>query len=371
MTAPSESARKVSLLITTANLDHGGVEEVILQYVRGIDPARYDVTVGCLAYGRAAREIESLGRAKVVHIGSKSRLLRLLGFWRLARSVHADIVHNHACWYGLIAGLLAGSRRIETIHNVYVWFSPLQKFLYGMYGLLADRIIAVSEHVRTYSVAEIPMLRPERIVVIRNGIDVGKFAVPQETAALRAELGVPAHNVVAGFIGRLTHQKGVRYLIEAAADPALRGLPVSVVIVGEGELREELGRMCERLGVKNVVFTGYRRDIPRLMAMVDLFVLPSLWEGLPVSVLEASAAGRPVVATRVSGTAEVVIDGVTGFLVEPERSGELAGRIAVLASDPGLRAGMGKAARERATEHFSSERMIGETVKLYCEVAAR
>lgn len=362
---------RVSIMVTTANLDHGGVEEVILAYAKTLDRHRYTLTVSCLHVGRVASEIASLPGVSVVHIDTRSRVLRFFRIWKLARTVRPAIVHNHACWYGLIAGLLVGARRVETIHNIYHWFTPPERLLYGIYCLLAHKIIAVSGYVRDYTLHKFPFMRQDRLVVIHNGIDISQFQSRPESDSLRGELNIDRNDIVVGFVGRLTEQKGVEYLLSAAADQSLRSFRLKYIIVGEGELLSTLEKKRVELGLVNVIFTGFRRDIPRLLAMFDIFVLPSLWEGLPVGVLEASAAGCPVIATGVSGTPEIIVDGVSGYLVEPKSISHLVEKISILAADAGLRRRMGEAGKSRIAEHFTAERMVHETEKLYREILQR
>jgi glycosyltransferase involved in cell wall biosynthesis len=140
---------------------------------------------------------------------------------------------------------------------------------------------------------------------------------------------------------------------------------VKVLIVGDGERREQLHRLAAELGLRNVIFAGHQRDVADYLHALDVFVLPSLWEGLPVSVLEAMACSLPVVATRVSGTPEVVEDGITGRLVEPRDAAGLLSAITALVADAGLRRRMGDAGRKRVEREFSAESMLASTEEVY------
>ncbi len=354
---------KINLLITTNNLDHGGVEEVVLTYARFLDKNVFNVTIACLRAGTVSAEIAKIPGVRFVHIATQSRFLRFFRFSLLAREVKADIVHNHACWYGHLAGALCGAKRIETVHNMYFWFTWFERWHYGFYNLLAHRMFAVSEYVRQFTIDHFPLMDPAKLVVVRNGIPLKQFLERETDVEIRRRHGIDAGATVIGFVGRLTLQKGVEYLIDAFAklrssDPDLR-----VIIVGEGDLGEAL--RARAAGIPQIVFAGFQRDIPRYLASFDIFVLPSLWEGLPMSVLEAMAAGKPVIATAVSGTSEVVMEGETGFLIEPKDVAQLADRLSRLVRDAELRHRMGSAGRDRVTEHFSAEGMVRTSEAIY------
>jgi len=359
---------KTNLLIVTYYLDKGGVEEVILTYTRLLPPERYDVTVVCFVSGRTSQDIASNTLARVIKVDTPSRLRRFFRIWRIARQVRPQIVHNHACWYGLIAGFLVRAKCVETIHNTYHWFTRYERIHYGLYCLLADRLIAVSDYVRDFTLEFFPFMKAKKFVVIHNGVDCGKFLEDFHPEDLRKKLGIDPARIVIGFVGRLAEQKGVGYLLQAARLLSGTHSNLQFVIVGEGDLRQQLEAQAAQLGLSNVLFVGYQCDIPRYMQMFDVFVLPSLWEGLPVSALEAMAAARPVVATRVSGTSEVVVDGVTGFLVEPRNAEQLKDRLARLIEDPNLRTLMGTVGRKRVTENFSAHSMVAKTEQLYNEL---
>ncbi len=369
MQAPAGQTSRV--MIVTSQLTTGGLEEVILTYARLLDRSRFSVAVVCLEAGRAFEELQTIPDIMAIHIAARSRIKRFLALWKVARSYRPHIVHNHACWYGLLIGTLVGARRVETIHNLYHWFTRNERFRYGMYLRAANAIIAVSEAVRKFTREFFPFVPDERVRVIHNGIRTERFARPADSGRLRAELGIRENEVVVGFVGRLTEQKGLIYLLEASAMLCREGLPLRLVVVGEGELGDQLKSRAHALGLDDAVFTGYRRDIPDLLALFNVFVLPSLWEGLPVVVGEAMAAACPVIATRVSGTAEIMVDGVTGYLVDPKDPGQLGAKLALLARDASLRSLLGANARARVREHFRADAMVRQSEALYEELMAQ
>ncbi len=225
-----------------------------------------------------------------------------------------------------------------------------------------DRYIAVSGEVEERLCQDLGV-RASKVRVVRNGIRLDRFDQPSDSS-LRAMLTRGNDCPVIFTPARLHTQKGLTYLLEAA-----RLVPDAVfVLAGDGPERDRLQERARGLGVDGRVrFLGHRQDIPQLMASCDVFVLPSLYEGLPLTVLEAMAAGKPVVATAVGGTDEAVVDGVTGLLVPPANPTQLAGAIRRLLADGALAARLAKSGRDRAIQQFSSEAMVNGVTRVYEE----
>jgi glycosyltransferase involved in cell wall biosynthesis len=223
--------------------------------------------------------------------------------------------------------------------------------------------MAVSREVQARYVRDLRV--PERkLTVVPNGIAVSP-TVRAPDPALRAELVKGRPDYVVLTPARLHEQKGHTYLLEAAAQVP----DATFVLAGDGPLRARLEARARELGVaERCVFLGHRSDIPELLAVADLFVLPSLYEGLPVSVLEAMAARRPVVATAIGGTDEAVTHELTGLLVPPSDPGALASAIRRLRSDPALAGRLAAAGRERVEGEFSSLATAGGVMRIYDEL---
>ena len=198
-----------------------------------------------------------------------------------------------------------------------------------------DRVVVSAESVRDFYVRQVHA-DPARVDVIYNAVDWSQLQQTMAPGALRASVGVPAGAPLAGIIARLTEQKAHRYLFDAmAATPALASL--HLLVIGDGDLRDELRARVDRLGLSaRVHFLGARRDLGDLLAAIDLFVMPSFWEGLPLSMVLAMGAGLPVVATRVAGIPEVVQDGVTGLLVPPADAPALGAALTTSGARPGF-----------------------------------
>jgi glycosyltransferase involved in cell wall biosynthesis len=233
-----------------------------------------------------------------------------------------------------------------------------------LYNQKVDGVIAISRKIVELLVQA--GVDPEKIRLIYSGIDLRRF----EPAA--SDCGVQNEEIVVGMAAVLEERKGHRFLLEAARQLKAQGCRIQYYLAGEGSLRKSLEEMSSRLGLKeNVRFLGFVADMPAFLSKVDIFVLPSLFEGLGVSVLEAMAAGKPVIASRVGGLAELVIDAVTGFLVGPGDIEGLAGAILKLEGDRAMIGEMGRKGRERVRENFTMEQMARQNEEYYYDLLGR
>ena len=355
----------INVLIVTHFLDKGGVEEMVLTYGKFFTKKGYKVTVAFIVGGLVVSEITKIPGVTVLCFDAPSRWKRLLLLWRIARSVRPDIVHNHFCWYGLIAGLLVGAKRVETVHNTYNWLGPWLRYVYPIYVKLAQRIVVVSDFVGRFTKGYFPFMNNAKFTTIHNGIDLTRFQLRSGPESLRSELNISPTDIVFGFIGRLEEQKGISYLLQAAHRLSSTVRNIKFVIVGDGNLKHQLIQQAEDLSLGNVLFLGFQRDTPRYYQIFDIYVLPSLFEGLPVSVIEAMATGCPVIATNVGGVGEAVEDDVTGYLIESGNVDALVDRLGYLVAHGDVRRAMGLRGSERARNKFSAEVMIAKTNTLY------
>jgi glycosyltransferase involved in cell wall biosynthesis len=230
-------------------------------------------------------------------------------------------------------------------------------------------VIASAASVKDFYVRQVGA-DPAKVEVIYNAVDWSQLTATMNRDAVRASIGVPADAVTAGIIARLTEQKAHRVLFDAIARHAtLQRL--HLIVVGDGELRESLKQRAEMLGLQSRVhFVGARRDLGNILGAVDLFTMPSLWEGLPLSLVLAMGAGLPVIATRVAGIPEVVEDGVSGLLVPPGDSDELGHALARVVEDPALRTALGERARSVVTPRFGVDQYVGSMTGLYDRLLA-
>jgi glycosyltransferase involved in cell wall biosynthesis len=232
-----------------------------------------------------------------------------------------------------------------------------------------DAVVASAAAVREFYVDQIGADR-SKVEVIYNAVDWSQLETSLSRDEMRASLGIPAAAPVAGIVGRLTEQKAHRVLFEAMARrSSLSNL--HLVVTGDGELRDELRRRVESLGLSpRVHFTGIRRDVGNVLAALDMFVMPSLWEGLPLALVHAMGAGLPVVASAVAGVPEVVQHGQTGMLVQPGDVDGLAAALERLVHDPAERSRLGLAARDYVRPRFGVDGFVGSTTALYDRLLA-
>jgi glycosyltransferase involved in cell wall biosynthesis len=365
LTLPAPPLR-IAFCIT--DLDPGGAERAFVQLVTRLDRRFWEPAVFCLSSGGILTGELKNARVPVVSLGAR-RWSGLAAIWRLARELRRfrpvilQTFLFHANLAGRIAGRVAGVRHIVSGIRVAEKRSRVPLWLDRWTGRLVERNVCVSQAVAEFSISAAG-LTAEKIMVIPNGVDVSKFA-GAVTADL-AGLGIPPGSRVLLSIGRLDPQKGVRDVVAAAALVVPRLSDVHFLLVGEGRERHDLERLILEHGLaERVHLAGWRADIPELLAAGVALVLASHWEGLPNVILEAMAAGLAVVATRVEGTAELVIEGQTGLLVPPQSPRELAAAIEKLLADPAAAKAMGHAGQERAKAEFSWERMVTRYENLY------
>jgi glycosyltransferase involved in cell wall biosynthesis len=238
-------------------------------------------------------------------------------------------------------------------------------------GWATDRVLVGSSQV-WQDVRRYDGVPASRLVLMPYGIPLEGLNPRLSRAEARQRLGLPANGLVIGAVGRLEEQKGHAYLL-AALPELRRAIPdLSVLLVGEGRRQEDLKHQVQELGLEGTVrFLGTRRDLPEIFRALDLFVQPSLWEGLPLALLKAMGAGLPVVATRVSGSREAVMDGVNGCLVEPGDPEALARAILGLQRQPEARQRLGEAARRTVAERYSLKAMLRRLEELYLDLWRR
>ena len=218
----------------------------------------------------------------------------------------------------------------------------------------------------SYKIGGWPEYHEQRVEVIYNGVAPAQRVTDEEAQKCKAELGISGCYPLLGVVGSLYPVKGHRFLLDAMPEILRRWPEARVLVIGRGELEVALKEQVERLAIgANVHFLGMRQDVPRLLSVLDAFVLPSLSEGLSLALLEAMASGKPVVATLVGGNPELIDHGRTGFLVQPEDARDLASNLVKLLSDPGMMQQFGRQGEERVRQHFSMGQMVDRYRDLY------
>lgn len=285
-----------------------------------------------------------------------------------------DIIHTHKYKDTILAAPVAHwsgvSHVVRTVHGLTEPFSGVNAWKMAFYESVERRVhqqyvstlLAVSSEIE----CRLRQTGATDVVCIRNGIELNAMPNRSMRSATRKAFGVTDDVCLIGSVGRLTPVKGFPHLIKAVQILTEQGLCVKLLLIGDGTLNEELRRLAQDLGVaERVVMVGHREDTPELLQAMDMFVLPSLHEGIPMALLEAMAAGLPVIATRVGGIPEVIIDHVSGILVEPGDPSGLALVCRRLMNDAASAERLGQAARARVEERFSSGAMAAEVANVY------
>jgi len=374
------------VLLLNTLMEAGGAQKAMLQLARGLEVRGYDVTVVTM-YDRAdyVRQFEETYGLEITDLQMKPRGAALphrayafaKGIWtliRLMRSRKIQLLQTFSHYsniLGPLAAIIAGvpirvtNQRMSLVHRS-LWLRMADRIIEN--SSLVHCMVSVSKVTRKHRISR-DGFKPEKIVAIPNGVDASLYSSSECTASLaslREELGIGEKELIVTTVARLHPQKGHRYLLDAVPS-ILNEKPRAVfLLAGDGELRAPIKERVEQLEVSSSVkVLGPRSDVPDLLNISDVFVLPSLWEGMPNAVLEAMAAGLPVVATDVDGTSEVVVNGKTGLLVPPRNSRSLQLAILRLLNNAQLRRDMGSAGQKRVAEEYSLDCYVEKYDDLY------
>jgi len=380
--------RKIRVLLIVTGLASGGATKVVLDIANHfnnhpdfeihlltgpIPSGRTDVTH--LAYEKniSTRVVPSL----VNHISPITNLKAVADIRQIIVQGNYDIVHTHTKVAGVVGRLAARTAKARVIvHHVHGWGSPEEmstgmRMLYlGLERLCArftDRIIAVCRRDIQKGLAR-HIGKEDKFVLIYNGIELERFRKVADNQQVRSELGLDADCKLVGMIARLDQQKNPLDFIKAAAIVAKAYAKVQFLFVGDGPLRPECERLINELNLKEKFFLlGYKDNVARIMSILTMTAMSSLWEGLPLAFLESMSAGKPIVANNVDGASEVVVNGETGFLVTPHDPAEMAARILVLLNNETLCQTIARVAQQRSS-YFSMQRMFESLESLYKEM---
>ena len=374
-------AQPISVLYFTNTDARGGAEEHMLTLLRGLDRAQFRLHLVCppeiadMLRPDLPTDVELLPLS--LRKPSQFRFAFRLG--KIMRERRVDILHSHMFCSSLFASPIGWLCRVpvilETPHLSERWRQGWLKsrFVVDRFtGRFVDYYIAVSEANGRY-LSEEKGLPRKKIVVIHNGCDLARFSPSHRPPAdLKASLGFCQDDPVLVIAARLEPQKGHRILLQSLQTVRREFPQVRLVCLGEGCLRNELESQVRDLGLEESVrFLGYQPNVVDWLALADLTVLPSFWEGLPLAAIESLAAGCPVVATAVDGTPEVVINGKTGLTVPPDDPEALAGAMSRLLREPGLGERMGEEGHRWVIGNFSQERQVRQTEELYLSAFER
>lgn len=367
----------INILYVFVNLHIGGAEEHLRTVVNNLDANLFRPVICCIREkGEIGDEIERSG-FKVISLGrfSKSWDFRIVkDLFDIIRKEKIDLIHTHlyhANMYGRVAALMSKIPAVITEHNVYRKYKFKRRAINWILSKKTAKIIAVSEMVRKYVISR-DHLEPSKVQLVHNGIDMKQVVSGLSKSAARKRIGIPTDRFLIGSVARLTEQKGHIYLIKAA-NSIKDDIPgLKILIAGSGPLESQIKHMVsnEKLE-KFFLFLGARRDIPEILRALDVFVMPSLWEGFPMALLEAMSCSLPVVTTPVGGIPEVITNGVNGLIITPQDDISLTNAIFELYNNDGLRRMLGEKAQETVSEKFSALTMVRKLESVYLSSVCR
>jgi len=377
------------LRILQVSKSTGGVGEYVRCLVNGLDKQRFEVTAICLSDSgdRLAAELSQINGVHATSLQMERYKIDLLSdikvWWRLyqlIRDGQFDLIHAHTSKPGYLARMAAALTRSFVLYSPhgFSFHTGVARWKARFYALLeriaanlwTTRIIALcndeKELAKSFHVGS-----DDIFVTLYTGVDLEKFNGIYDNDAVRQSLGVPAKAFLFGTVGRLSKQKAPADFIKAAVLVHAKYPDIHFVWVGNGELQIETEALVRLMGLEDVFhLAGQRHDIPAVLHAMDCFVLASHWEGFSLSVLEAMAAGRPVVMSQVSGAAEAVVNGETGLIFPIGDVQALADAMESVSSDSDKAMSMGKAGRLRAERKFNLTRMMSDIQNLYEEIHA-
>jgi len=378
---------KLRVLHAITMLELGGAQRNTLDTVARLDRDRFEVGLACADRGELLAEARGIPDTTLFLLPHLRREVRPLDDLRAFRELRgairafgADLVHTHSSKAGVLGRAAARAEGVAVVvHSIHGYgFGPHQHPLVRRLFLAAERqaarwttaFVAVSRE-NLQQGLRLGLFTADRVHLIRSGIALAAFRTPQGGEAVRRELGIPPEAPLVVQVSCFKPQKAPERFVELARRVRDRVPAAHFLLVGDGELRPRLERLREAAGLADRLhLPGWRRDVPAVLAAATVATLTSRFEGLPRAVVEALAAGVPVVAMAVDGVVEVVRDGVNGFLVPPGDVAAMAERVVAVLATPGLRSRLAARAGE-GLEEFDRDRMVRQQEALYWELACR
>ena len=366
------SQRRLRVMQIAPTLGLGGLERVIITLCNALDPERIEPSVLCLrGQGELAGELISRGIPvlEIEHTPGEADYLAFRKVARVLREQAIDVIHTHntqAFLDGALGGLLAGTRTIVHTDHARLFPDKLRYMVAEhIMSHFVHRVVGVSEHT-TSNLRRYERIPPRKLTTIPNGVDGDRYDVRVDVRAKRRELGLGSSGPVIGIAARFMEQKGIIYMLQALTTLRRSFPDISLVLAGEGPLEAELRTAARELGVdEHVHFVGMRQDMPELLKVFDMVALPSIWEGLPMILLEAFASGCPVVASDVGGVPAAITHNESGLLIPPREPDRLADAIATVLSDAAVRARLIAGGRKTFEERYSARAMARQYEALY------
>ena len=351
----------------------GGAETIVKKLASSLDAGRFRSVVCLFRAGWLHDAVRDQGiPASIIGIDGALDFRWARTFAALVRRERVDVIHAHeftANAYGSLMGRILSVPVVATVHGKNYFADQLKRRMAYRYVSRVSRMVAVSDDLKQFIVRRVGVA-DHRVSVIYNGVDMPAPAPTEQLGALRRDLRLDEYDHVIGTVGSLYEVKGHAHLIRALPG-ILKACPRTLLLLaGRGELEQALrAEVSARHLDAHVRFLGFRGDVAALLSLFDVFVLPSISEGLSMALLEAMAAGRPVVATRVGGNSELVLDGETGFLIDAASPESISDRVVRVLRDGEGAARMGERGRRRASEKFSFRAMVDAYQGLYAQAA--
>ncbi len=354
-----------------------GAESVVLELAKESVAAGHCATIGAFENTRnphleLAEAATSLGlKVDIFPCRGRFDLRTIASIRNLVRKENPDIIHSHGYKSNFYA-LSAARNKVPWVVTNHLWKRTtfnlkLYAYLDSFLIKYSRKIVAVSDEIATEMLKTgIPR---EKILVVDNGIDLKRFSKGKDNNGLKSSFGFDRNSKIIGTVASLTEEKGHIYLLEAAKSIVLSFPDTRFLIVGDGRCRRALEDRVSELGLAGkVIFAGSRKDVAEILSILDIFVLPSLKEGLPMALLEAMAARVPVVATNVGAIPTVIEDGDTGILIPPKELGVLADAVIRILSDNKRAYEMAERGFEKVRDNFSSQKMASKYFAIYKEL---
>lgn len=382
--------QKIKVLQIIESTGKSGPRYLLSDLVYNLDKDKFATTVICSTlrdkdFYKDVQKMEESG-INVIILQMKREifpLLDLIAFFKLCFYIKKgkhDIVHTHSSKAGFLGRIAARLMRVRVvIHTPHCFcfeaqdMHRIKKSFYfhieKLAALFCDKIIAVSESQKK-DILALGLTDERKVITIENGVDVYKFGNNGiNILKKKQELGLDNGSTILGTVGVLNESKGHRYIIEAVSKILAEGFDVRLIIAGEGILHKDLDTLRASLGLDSrVKLLGFREDIAELLSLMDIFVFPSLWEGMSLALLEAMACGLPVISTDVHGAVDLIGNNQRGILVQRKDVQGLVDAIRYLVSDPNKAKRMGEEARELIGKNYTLEKQVERIQGLYISI---
>ena len=373
-----------NLLYVFDNLEFGGGERGFVQIINSLNRTKYKIMVACLPTEVFVEKVKG-DEVQINSVDMRNRFnpMVILRLVNLMKRENVDIVHSQgarADFFARMSAKLAGAPIvISTVQMPVEGFnvSTIKRLIYILLNRFSERFVdrfIVTSTALEKTLIEKHSIQSQRIVKIYNGVEVDEYSMTDEERmcrrlCFRKELGLEGKIPIVGVIGRLVWQKGFEYFIEAIPEVLNKITNVRFLVVGEGVLKNELAARCKRLNLsEEIIFTGFRDDVKDILSSIDIFVMPSLLEGLPMVLLEAMSMAKPIAATDIEGIQEMLENGITGLLVPPRDPKSLSEAIAGLLNHRDKAFLIGATARKVVEARFRVDVMVQKVEEVYGEL---